>query len=143
DLPGRVGLPQPPPTGPEHGPLPGPPPGPGPQPPGASPAQPLYDWERGVRLPDHEMTELRTLFHRWVRERIDLSSHLIFTGPGTPESVLNAIFSEVSFVIANAPGALPGPHRVRFDIPHSSAGLRLLLAARWFSQHGHWDPAHP
>jgi hypothetical protein len=145
DLPGQVSPapPPPPPTGPEPGPPTGPPPGPGLQTPAASPAQPLYDWERGVRLPDHEMTEFRTLFHRWVRERIDLSSHLIFTGHGTPESVLNAIFSEVSFVIANAPGALPGPQRVRFDIPHSPAGLRLLLAARWFSQHGHWDPAHP
>ena len=87
------------------------------------------------------MTEFRALFYRWVGERVDLARHLIFTGPGTPQSVLNALFSEVSFFIHNAPGAPPGPHRVRFDIPHAPAGLRLLLAARWFSQHGHWDPS--
>jgi hypothetical protein len=114
-----------------------------PQPRGVGPVQSLYDWERGAGLPDSEMTEFRTLFHRWVRERIDLNRHLVSAGPGTAQAVLDAIFADVSFVIAFATGRHPGPYRVRFEIPHSPEGLRLLLAARWFAQHGHWDPSDP
>ncbi len=64
-------------------------------------------------------------------------------GSGMIQLILRRIFPETTFVIAFASGAEPAPGRLRFEVRQSSPGLRLLLAARWFGDHGHWDPAAP
>jgi hypothetical protein len=87
------------------------------------------------------MEEFRRLFHRWTKDRLDLGRHLVHASSGTGEAVLISVFPEMSFVIKGASGATPAAGRLQFDIPRSPVGLRLLLAARWFAQHGHWDPA--
>jgi hypothetical protein len=102
----------------------------------------LYDWESNVtRLPVREMESFRTAFHDWTIARLDLGRQLVNVGSGMMQLILRRIFPETTFVIDFASGAEPAPGRLRFDVPQSSLGLRLLLAARWFADHGHWDPA--
>ena len=121
---------------------PGPPPPPPPPP--TDRVQSLYDWESDVTpLPVREMEVFRQAFRDWTIARLDLGRHLVNVGEGMIPLILRRIFPETSFVIAFASGAQPAPGRLRFDIPQSSPGLRLLLAARWFGDHGHWDPAAP
>jgi hypothetical protein len=104
----------------------------------------LYDWESSVaRLPVREMESFRKTFHDWTIARLDLGRHLVNVGSGMIELILRRIFPETAFVIDFASGAEPAPGRLRFDVPQSSPGLRLLLAACWFGDHGHWDPAAP
>ena len=104
----------------------------------------LYDWESNVaRLPVHEMESFRKAFHDWTIARLDLGRHLVNVGSGMIQLILRRIFPETTFVIAFASGAEPASGRLLFDVPQSSVGLRLLLAARWFGDHGHWDSAAP
>jgi hypothetical protein len=104
----------------------------------------LYDWESNVtRLPVHERESFQKVFHDWTIARLDLGRHLVDPSSGMIELILRRIFPETTFVIAFASGAEPAPGRLRFDVAQSSVGLRLLLAARWFSDHAHWDPASP
>ena len=125
---------------PEQGPVPLPS-SPGQQ---ADRAQSLYDWESNVTsLPVREMEDFRAAFHAWTAARLDLGRHLMHVGSGKIQFVLNRIFPETSFVIEGASGVRPTAGRLRFDVPQSAAGLRLLLAARWFADHGHWDSAAP
>lgn len=139
DLPGKVTE-----AGPPQGPEPTPP---APESPSPTPkratdrVQFLYDWESNVtRLPVHEMESFRKAFHNWTIARVDLGRHLVNANSGMTQLILRRIFPETSFVIAFASGAEPASGRLRFDVPQSSQGLRLLLAARWFGDHGHWDP---
>jgi hypothetical protein len=142
DLPGKIT---------DVGNPPGPePPAPPPGPPSPTPrratdrVQFLYDWESDVtRLPVHEMEYFRKAFHDWTIARLDLGRHLVNVGSGMIQLLLRRIFPETTFVIAFASGAEPAPGRLRFDVSQSSPGLRLLLAARWFGDHGHWDPVAP
>lgn len=113
-------------------------------PPGQKPdrAQSLYDWESTIAtLPDQERDEFRRVFHRWTGARLDLGRHLMNTNGAKVQVVLNRIFPEASFFIHGASEMHAGGGRLRFDVPRSSVGLRLLLAARWFEDHGHWDAA--
>ena len=140
DLPGKAtdaGTP----PGPEPTPTP-----PGPPPPAPERAtdrvQFLYDWESNVtRMPVHEMESFRKAFHDWTIARLDLGRHLVNANSGMTQLILRRVFPETAFVIAFASGAEPAPGRLRFNVRQSSPGLRLLLAARWFGDHGHWDPA--
>jgi hypothetical protein len=142
DLPGKVtdaGAP----SGPELTPTPPSSPSPAPER-VTDRVQFLYDWESNVtRLPVHEMESFRKAFHDWTTARLDLGRHLVNVGSGMIQLILRRIFPETTFVIAFASGAEPAPGRLRFDVRQSSPGLRLLLAARWFGDHGHWDPAAP
>lgn len=111
---------------------------------GLSPAraQSLYDWDSDIApLPDHEREVFQRAFRAWTVARVDLGRHLIYFGKGITEVILNRIFPETSFVIENASGARPAAGRLRFDVHRSPAGVRLLMAARWFGDHGHWDSA--
>jgi len=115
-----------------------------PSPPQADRAQSLYDWESNVtRLPDHEMEVFRKAFYDWTHARLDLGRQLINAGSGTVKFILSGILREWTFVIDYAGGRRPAEGDLRFDIPQSSTGLRLLLAARWFADHGHWDSTDP
>ena len=108
-------------------------------------AQSLYDWESNVTpLPDHEMEAFRRAFHGWTIARLDLGRQLINAGSGTIKFILSGILREWSFVIAkNASGRRPAKGDLQFEIPQSPEGLRLLLAARWFADHGHWNSTDP
>ena len=117
---------------------------PAPSPPQADRAQSLYNWESDVTpLPDHEMEAFRKAFYGWTIARLDLGRQLINAGSGTIKFILSGILREWSFVIDNASGRRPAEGELRFEIPQSSKGLRLLLAARWFADHGHWDSTAP
>jgi hypothetical protein len=119
-----------------------PPPMPPPQQPEPRPdrTQSLYDWESNVTpLPVPEMEAFRQAFHDWTIARLHLDRHLMYSGSGMIQFILKRIFPEMSFVIDYARGAPPGPGRLRFDISQSPTGLRLLIAARWYGDHGHWD----
>jgi hypothetical protein len=103
-------------------------------------AQSLYDWESKVTpLPHNEMEAFRRAFRDWTVARVDLGRHLIYTGKGITEVILNRIFPATSFVIDYAPGAKPAAGNLQFAIYPTPEGLRLLMAARWFGDHGHWD----
>ena len=113
-------------------------------PPQADRAQSLYDWESNVTpLPDHEMEAFRTAFYGWTLARLDLGRQLINAGSGTIKFILSSIIREWSFVIDYAGGRRPAEGDLRFDVPQSPKGLRLLLAARWFADHGHWNSTDP
>ena len=89
------------------------------------------------------MEAFRRAFHGWTIARLDLGRQLLNAGSGTIKFILSSILREWSFVIANASGRRPAEGELRFEIPQSPKGLRLLLAARWFADHGHWDSTDP
>lgn len=105
----------------------------------------LYEWDGKVReLPDGEMTEFRNLFRDWTLVKVDRGKHLVNAGQGKAEAVMINMFPATSFFIDNAPGNRLAPGRLCFEIlPSPHAGWRLLTAARWFNDHGHWDPDAP
>ena len=92
-------------------------------------------------MPDAEMDSFRQDFHNWTLDRVDLHQHLICAGPGAPQAILASVFPKTTFVIANASGAEPARGNLKIDIKQTPAGLRLLMAARWYADHGHWDSA--
>jgi hypothetical protein len=142
NLPGEAAIPGAAEAGPEPLPPPEPPQVAGKPVPRSDAAKSLYDWEGGRDLPVAEMRTFRQLLHGWVADRTDFAKHLIHVYAGPAKVVLDRHFGEVTFDIEGL-GRSPASDRLRFEIPRSRDGLRLLLATKWFADHGDWDPDDP
>jgi hypothetical protein len=105
-----------------------------------SPLLPLFQWQNGERLPDRDANEYRTILHKMVEARVDLSQDLFHTKSGTGSELLKNLFRSYSFVLKEARGSEPAKSSVRFDITRRQEDVRVLMAAKWFAEHGHWDP---
>ncbi|TMQ95289.1 ATP-binding protein [Actinomadura soli] len=105
-----------------------------------SPLPLVFQWQNGKRLPDDEADTYRNILFHLVSARLNLDEDLIHTATGEGSRILGELFSRPSFDIKGARGRGPGPNRVRFDIERTSDAVKVLAAARWFHDHGHWNP---
>ncbi|SFB52835.1 hypothetical protein SAMN05216266_11695 [Amycolatopsis marina] len=105
---------------------------------GSSPLQPLFQWQNGERLPNSDADMYRAILTKMVAARVDLSQGLFHTASGTGSVLLKDLFHGYSFVLEDARGREPAKSSVRFDITRGHDDVRVLMAAKWFADHGHW-----
>ena len=107
-----------------------------------SPLSPLFQWQNGTdKLPDGYVNEYRSILHKMVSQRLELEHDLFHTaGNGAAGTLLKGLFPGHSFVIKDSRGRLPAATNVRFDLTRNPEDVRVLIAAKWFSDHGHWEP---
>ncbi|MGW6442600.1 AAA family ATPase [Lentzea sp. NPDC055074] len=107
-----------------------------------SPLTTLLQWQNGVgKLSPSDSNMFRSILHKMVILRLDLDQDLFHTtGSGAGGTLLNTLFPSYSFVLADSRGREPAATSVRFDLTRSPEDVRVLIAARWFADHGHWDP---
>ncbi|MBD2893499.1 hypothetical protein amrb99_24200 [Actinomadura sp. RB99] len=106
-----------------------------------SPLPQLFQWQVGDRLPDSETDLYRDLLYQLVRSRLDLEYALFHTASGEGARILNEIFNRTSFDFGkDARGRRAGTGKVLFSIGRDDDTIRVLAAARWFYDNGHWVP---
>lgn len=106
-----------------------------------SPLPPLFQWQNGGSLPENDVTVYRKALHDLVHDRLSLDQHLIHIFNGRGQETLKRIFNVTSFAIEDARGrAADQANSVRFEIKRTPEDVRVLVAARWFVDHGHFDP---
>ncbi|MGH4027277.1 MAG: hypothetical protein ACRDRV_22130 [Pseudonocardiaceae bacterium] len=105
-----------------------------------SPLMPLLQWQNGDRLPDEEADSYRDILHCYVHSRLDLDQDLFHTAKDKGEEILGELFNRTSFVLEDARGHKAGAGRVRFDLGRQAEDVRVLMSARWFADHAHWNP---
>lgn len=127
-----TGGPPPPPT------LPPPPTPPDPVLP--NPLQPLFQWQVGGELPEGDVTYYRDTLRRLTLERLQLDEYLVHIHSGQGKEILDRIFNVTSFALEGARGRQAGPQSLRFNITRDAEDVQVLAAARWFREHGHFDP---
>lgn len=122
---------------------------PTPRPPGAgratpaepSPLQPLLQWQNGGPLPDNDADMYRDILTKMVSARVDLSQDLFHTANGTGSELWKELFHRSSFSFPKGVrGRPPAASSVRIDIGCNQDDVRVLIAAKWFADHGHWHP---
>jgi hypothetical protein len=106
------------------------------------PLAPLLQWQNSTeKLPDRDANEYRSILHKMVSARLELDQDLFHAGgSGAAATVLKGLFPGHSFVIDDSRGRKPAAANVRFDLTRSPEDVRVLIAAKWFSDHGHWEP---
>lgn len=107
---------------------------------GPHPLEPLYQWERGDLFADDEANYYRNTLLAMVESRLQLDQSLVHVYSGRGRAVLAGLFNQTSFFFEGARGAGAGKDSVRFDLKPTPENVRLLIAARWFREHGHFDP---
>lgn len=107
-----------------------------------SPLSRLLQWQNSTdELPAGEVNEYRSVLRKMVIERLGLDHDLFHTaGSGAGAALLNGLFPSHSFVIEDSRGRAPAATNVRFDLTRAPEDVRVLIAAKWFRDHGHWDP---
>lgn len=125
-------------------PTPRPDPAPRPQAPELeNPLLPLFQWQNGATLPEGDVTVYRTVLHDLVLDRLSLDQYLVHIFRGLGQEILRDLFNVTSFDIEGARGRAADAERsLRFRISRSREDVRLLVAARWFRDHGHFDTSH-
>lgn len=132
-------------------PAPGVTPGPSPQPPPRTqepeldnPLLTLFQWQNDKMLPEDDVNGYRRALHDLVLDRLSLDQHLVHIFKGRGQEILREIFNITSFDIKGARGRAADPAKsVRFEIKRTREDVRVLVAARWFRDHGHFDPSRP
>ena len=105
-----------------------------------TPLLPLYQWQNGERLPNSDADMYRAILTKMVSARVDLSQDLFHTANGIGSALLTNLFRTYSFVLEDARGSKPATSSLRFDITRHQDDVRVLMAAKWFADHGHWHP---
>lgn len=103
-----------------------------------SPLHELFQWQNGEWLPDNDATMYRTILFKMVTARIDLSQDLFHTANGIGKDRFQDLFRSYSFVLEDARGSKPGKSSIRIELGRKDASV--LMAAKWFADHGHWQP---
>jgi hypothetical protein len=106
-----------------------------------NPLSPVYQWQNGTELPGSDADEYRSILHKMVSQRLDLDQDLFHTaGDGTGGTLLKSLFPGNSFVIEGAArGRKPAETKIRLDLTRSPEDVRVLIAAKWFADHGDWN----
>jgi energy-coupling factor transporter ATP-binding protein EcfA2 len=102
---------------------------------------PLFQWQNDEELPEDEVNVLRAALCGLTIDRLQLDQWCIHIHDGRGKEALNNLFNVTSFDIDGARGAKAGGDSVRFTLTRSAEDTRVLAAARWFRDHGHFDPA--
>ncbi|PRX98011.1 hypothetical protein [Allonocardiopsis opalescens] len=106
-----------------------------------SPLPQLFQWQVGHLLPTDEADRYRELLFKLVRSRLDLEFALFHTaGTGEGSRILSELFNRTSFTLEGARGRAAGSGRVLFALGRDDESVRVLAAARWFYDNGHWRP---
>ena len=105
-----------------------------------NPLLPLFQWQNDERLPEDDVNVYRRALHDLVLDRLGLDQHLVHIFKGRGQEVLREIFNITSFDIEGARGRAADPAKsVRFQIKRTQKDVQVLVAARWFQDHGHFD----
>ncbi|MER5265091.1 ATP-binding protein [Actinosynnema sp. NPDC002837] len=99
----------------------------------------LFQWRNNGDLPDAESTEYRNILHRLVSSRLALEMNLFHVAGGEGRRILNDLFKPMSFNLAGH-GRTAAESKIRFDLERNDDDVRVMVAARWFAEHGHWVP---
>lgn len=105
-----------------------------------NPLLPLFQWQVGDDLPEDDVNFYRSTLRALTVDRLQLDQSLVHIHRGRGKEMLERIFNVTSFDIEGARGRLAGPQSVRFELTRSE-DMRVMAAARWFRDHGHFDPA--
>lgn len=107
-----------------------------------NPLQSLFQWTTDDHLPDDDADYYRGILHRLVSDRLGLDQDLFHTANGNGNLIMTRLFNTTSFNFGeDTRGRLAGAQSVRFRIQRDEPDdVRVLMAARWFSDHGHWAP---
>lgn len=103
-----------------------------------SPLLPLWQWQNGGNLPDHEADAYRDLLARLVAGRLNLDQHLVHTYSGRGQELLNRRLGRTTFGIEGTRGEGLGS---RFTLTRQPEDVTVLAAARWYYDHSHWVAA--
>jgi hypothetical protein len=107
-----------------------------------SPLLPLYQWRNGARLLDDDANYYRTLLRDFTVARLDLDQDLFHTANNEGQVILGQLLNLMSFDFGeDARGRRAGTGSVRFPLGRNDEDMRVLMGARWFDEHGHWQPA--
>ncbi len=109
-------------------------------PPQDSPLLPLFQWQNEEHLPEADVTTLRETLRRLTVDRLQLEDSLIHVHSGHGKQLLDGLFNVTSFAVEGASGRHAGGDAVRFDITREPEDVRILVAARWLRDHGHFNP---
>ena len=125
------------------------PPPPPPPPPGRGPEPavlknlllPLFQWQNDEPLPEDEANLLKDALVVFTVDRLQLDEQRIHVFNGHGRALLDDMFNRTSFDIEGTRGRIAGKDSIRFTLTRSTDDTRVLAAARWFRDHGHFDPA--
>lgn len=117
------------------------PPTPRPVPTRPSPLEPLWQWQNGTSgLIEDEANYYRATLLALTQSRLQLDQDLVHIHNGHGKALLMKVLNQTSFYFEGARGAGAGEGSARFDLQPDSATVRVLIAARWMRDHGHFDP---
>lgn len=101
---------------------------------------PLFQWQNGDELPEGELNLLRDAFWALTIDRLNLDQARIHVHSGRGKVLLDNLFNRTSFDIAGPRGRVAGSGSIKFGLARTPEDLRVMAAARWFRDHGHFDP---
>lgn len=101
----------------------------------------LFQWQVGDDLPAEEADTLRVALYDLTFDRLQLDQARVHVFAGRGKAVLDSLFNMTSFAIEGARGRPAGMQSVRFELTRKVEDMRVMAAARWFREHGHFDPA--
>lgn len=100
----------------------------------------LFQWQNGEELPEDDVNILRSTLCGLTIDRLQFDQLCIHTYGGRGKELLDRLFNMTSFSIDGARGAKAGAGSVRFKLTRTAEDTRVMAAARWFRDHGHFDP---
>ncbi|MFI6064650.1 AAA family ATPase [Micromonospora sp. NPDC051227] len=106
-----------------------------------SPLSDLFQWQNDERLPDRQVNLYRDILYRLVFSRLDLDQDLFHIANDQGALIINSLFNRQSFDFgSDARGRSAGAGKLRFELRRRAEDIRVLIAGRWFAEHGHWLP---
>jgi len=99
----------------------------------------LLQWQNGEPLPEDEANLLKDALRAFTVDRLQLDERRIHIYSGLGKALLDNIFNRTSFEIEGSRGRVAGADSVRFKLTRSAEDIRVLVAARWLRDHGHFD----
>jgi hypothetical protein len=106
-----------------------------------NPLLPLFQWQVGEELAESEVSYYRETLRRLTVERLNLDQQLLHVHSGRGGEILSAIFNVSSFDIEGSRGRVIGDQGVRLTLSREPVHMRVMAAARWFRDHGHFVPS--
>ena len=105
-----------------------------------NPLLPLFQWQVGEELSESEVEYYRGTLRLLTVERLNLDQHLLHIYSGRGQEILDGIFNVTSFDIEGGRGRVIGDQGVRISLVRKAEDMRVMAAARWFCDHGHFEP---
>ncbi|WP_139812357.1 hypothetical protein [Prescottella equi] len=107
-----------------------------------NPLLPLFQWQNRASLPEDDVNTYRRALRDLIFDRLVLDQHLVHIYKGKGKEILESLFNTTSFDIEGARGRVADESKsVVFRLTRTTPDIQLLAAARWFREHGHFDPA--